>query len=103
MNTFAKDYIEVHERMAEFYAKHPDGSLQGSWEWTADGTLIVYRAEAYRTPDDPRPGVGYAQEVYPGKTPYTKGSELMNAGDFRVGPGVGSSRDCHETRHRVGT
>lgn len=79
MSDFAKDYIEVAERLAEFYELYPDGSLQGSWTWEQDGALIVYRAEAYRTPDDPRPGVGYAQEHVPGKTPYTRGSELMNA------------------------
>lgn len=73
------DYVEVAERLQEFYAKYPEGSLQGSWEWTADGSLIVYRAAAYRTPDDARPGVGYAQEPYPGKTAFTKGSELQNA------------------------
>ena len=73
------DYIEVADRLQEFYAKFPDGSLQGSWTWEQNGTLIVYRCEAYRTPDDPRPGVGYAQEAVPGKTAFTKGSELMNA------------------------
>ncbi len=76
---YASDYVEVAERLQEFYDRYPDGSLQGSWEWTCDGSLIIYRAEAYRTPDDPRPGVGYAQETYPGKTTFTKGSELMNA------------------------
>lgn len=73
------DYIEVADRLQEFYAKFPDGSLQGSWTWEQSGALIVYRCEAYRTPDDPRPGVGYAQEAVPGKTAFTKGSELMNA------------------------
>jgi hypothetical protein len=79
MTKFASDYVEVAERLQEFYAKYPDGSLQGSWTWEQDGTLIVYRAEAYRTPDDPRPGIGYAQECVPGKTTFTRGSELMNA------------------------
>ncbi|HEY7821467.1 MAG TPA: hypothetical protein VIG24_01465, partial [Acidimicrobiia bacterium] len=34
---------------------------------------------AYRTPDDPAPGVGLAWEPVPGRTPYTRGSELMVA------------------------
>jgi hypothetical protein len=42
-------------------------------------TMIVYVAAAYRTPDDPRPGIGVAWEPFPGRTPYTLGSELMNA------------------------
>ena len=75
-----EDYIEVSERIQRFYEKYPDGSLQGSWEWLDDShTVIVYRAEAYRTPDDPRPGVGYASEPYPGLTSFTRNSEIMNA------------------------
>ena len=42
-------------------------------------TFIVYVAGAWRTPDDPRPGIGIAWEPYPGQTPYTAGSELQNA------------------------
>lgn len=74
-------YVEVHQRIAAFREKHPEGSLQGSYEVRElnGDTLIVYRAAAYRTPDDPRPGIGYASEPVPGRTPYTKDSELMNA------------------------
>ena len=75
-----EDYIEVSERIQKFYEKYPDGSLQGSWEWLDDAhNVIVYRAEAYRTPDDPRPGIGYASEPYPGTSNFTRGSEIMNA------------------------
>jgi hypothetical protein len=41
--------------------------------------FVVYTAAAYRTPDDPRPGMGTAWEPFPGTTPYTRNSELMNA------------------------
>ena len=41
--------------------------------------FIAYTAEAYRGPDDQAPGVGAAWEIYPGRTPYTLGAELMNA------------------------
>ena len=80
-NTMSReDYIEVSERIQKFYERYPDGSLQGSWEWLDEAhTVIVYRAEAYRTPDDPRPGVGYASEPYPGTSNFTRGSEIMNA------------------------
>ena len=80
-NTVSReDYIEVSERIQRFYEKYPDGSLQGSWEWLDDAhNVIVYRAEAYRTPDDMRPGIGYASEPYPGVTNFTRGSEIMNA------------------------
>jgi hypothetical protein len=36
------------------------------------------RAYAYRTPDDGRPGIGTAWEPVPGRTPYTRGSEVQN-------------------------
>lgn len=79
-----KNYIEVKDRIIEFRAKHPEGSLQsGPVEWVRDheGKIIgiTIQATAYRTPDDPRPGYGTAFEFYPGKTPYTKGSEVQNA------------------------
>ena len=64
-----EDYIEVSERIQKFYERYPDGSLQGRWEWL-EGlgmTVIVYTAQAYRTPDDTRPGVGHASEPFPGQ------------------------------------
>lgn len=89
------DYIDVAQRIAEFRTKHPEGSLQplnpehpfeirelaGTDKNGKDvrGTFIIYTAAAYRSPDDPRPGVGCAYEVFPGRTPYTAGSELQNA------------------------
>lgn len=75
------DYVEVSERVRDLFAKHPDASLRGTYEVVslASGDRIIYRAECFRTPDDPSPGVGTAWEDVPGKTPYTKGSELQNA------------------------
>jgi hypothetical protein len=80
-NTFAKDYIDVAERIREFKKLFPTGSLQGDLQFVNIGgkDFVVYRAEAYRSPDDERPGVGTAWEPIPGKTPYTKDSEVMVA------------------------
>ena len=84
--TFAPDYVDVATRIAEFRDKYPDGSLQPHDPAipyrveTIDGqTWIVVVAAAYRDDEDTRPGVGMAWEQYPGKTPYTRGSELQNA------------------------
>lgn len=87
------DYVTVADRIAEFRDKYPAGSLQsdytveliptavkqddGSWA-TMDRPVLVFKAYAYRTPDDPRPGVGHASEPIPGKTPYTRDSEWAN-------------------------
>lgn len=80
------DYIDVATRIAEFREKHPEGSLQpvdptAPFKVLEIGgqTFIAYTAAAYRTPDDTRPGIGVAYETFPGRTPYTKGSELQNA------------------------
>lgn len=83
---FVDDYIDVAARIAEFRSRHPEGSIQpANLEQpfqiiNIDGqTFIVYGAAAYRTPDDPRPGIGYAYEPFPGRTGFTRNSELQNA------------------------
>jgi hypothetical protein len=79
-------YKQVPERIADFKAKHPEGCLRPAnpaepykVEVIGDRAFIVYTAAAYRTPDDELPGIGIAWEPFPGKTPYTKDSELQNA------------------------
>lgn len=83
---FAEGYVDVATRIVEFRTKFPDGSLQPanlaepfSVRSIGDQTFIVVVAAAYRSAEDQRPGVGMAYEVFPGRTPYTKGSELQNA------------------------
>lgn len=73
------DYVDVAERIRIAKELYPELSLQSEWTYDVlDGQLhIIVKAFAYRTPDDQRPGYGLAWEIYPGKTPYTKGSELM--------------------------
>lgn len=86
MSGFAEGYIDVATRIRELREKHPEASLQPlhlerPYEIVElNGQLgIVYVAACYRSPDDPRPGIGMAWEPVPGRTPYTKGSELMVA------------------------
>jgi hypothetical protein len=75
------DYNEVAHRIQEFRDRYPEGSLSGDWrmERVGDQAYLAYRAEAYRTPDDAAPGVGCAWELVPGRTNFTRGSELQNA------------------------
>ena len=80
------DYVDVAERIREFKAKYPDGTLQAAdplepfkLKDIGGKTFVVYTAAAYRAPDDARPGIGVAWEPFPGTTPYTRDSELMNA------------------------
>ena len=91
-NTMSReDYIEVSERIQRFYEKYPDGSLQGCWTWMGPGhDVIVFRAEAFRSQEDTRPGIGHASEPYPGLTSFTKNSEMMNAETSAWGRAIAS-------------
>jgi hypothetical protein len=64
------DYITVNERIIKFYEKYPEGSMQAEiieQGVDANGTeYILMRALVYRTPLDPRPGIGHAHETREG-------------------------------------
>lgn len=106
------DYIEVPERIIEFYKQYPDGRITGTdtpFSITiGDQEFVVFHAQAYRTPDDTHPGDGWAWEPVPGTTPFTRNSELMNAqtaaiGRAIVGVGLLASRkiaSAEEVRNR---
>jgi hypothetical protein len=86
MADMMQGYVDVAERLRDLRVKHPDASLQPVdparpfWFEQVDGnTFLVYAAACYRTPDDPTPGVGLAWEPVPGRTSFTRGSELQNA------------------------
>lgn len=76
-------YEDVQARLDRFLGKFPEGSVRTvSWAVTElPGGVhgIAVECEAYRTPDDHRPGNGWSLEPFPGHTPYTRGSELENA------------------------
>lgn len=76
------DYIDVAERLREFHEQFPDGTLQQvglQFLEFAGNCWVVYSAAAYRHPDDPRPGIGTAWEPVPGRTNFTRDSEVQNA------------------------
>lgn len=90
-------YKEVPDRIIEFKEKYPEGSLvrvgepsilsfevpvfddDGAQTGTRKKTFIQYTAAAYRNPTDQAPGIGTVWEPFPGTTPYTRDSEIMNA------------------------
>lgn len=83
---FADDYVPVADRLISFRDKYPEGSLRPAdpsepFRLVDVGgkTFLAYIAAAYRTPDDPAPGIGCAWEPVPGLTNFTKNSELQNA------------------------
>lgn len=79
-------YTEVSERMAMVRELYPNATFRPanldkpySIEKIGDLNYIIYTAAIYREPFDECPAIGIAWEQVPGTTPYTKGSELMNA------------------------
>jgi hypothetical protein len=107
------DYVDVATRITEFRAKYPDGYLAPvnlrepyRIETIGDRTFIVVVAAAHRMPDDGAPGVGMAWEPFPGRTPYTRDSELMNAetsawGRAIIALGAADSRKGIASREEV--
>lgn len=77
------DYVDVAQRIHDFYERFPEGSLRcGTAPQVVEiggKPYIWYHAQAFRTPDDALPGDGWAAEPVPGPTQFTKDSELMNA------------------------
>lgn len=80
------DYVDVAERIRLAKEIYPDMRLQPAnpavpyvIEEIQGVTYIVYTAAFYRDATDLLPGIAAAWEQVPGTTPYTRGSELMNA------------------------
>lgn len=93
MDKRLENYVDVPQRIKLFYEKYPNGSLQMtdiSWQQVGDQMVVIGIAYAYRTPDDERPGIGTAQEYFPGKTNFTRGSEIQNLETSCWGRAIGS-------------
>jgi hypothetical protein len=56
------DYVDVATRIQEFYALYPEGSLRATLI-EDDGKRVVMQAKAYRSPADPLPAIGHAEEI----------------------------------------
>jgi hypothetical protein len=95
------DYVDVPARIREFYERYPEGSIRPANREqpykierlptpNGDQLFVVYTALAFRTPDDPEPGQGTAWEQFPGRTAFTRNSELMNAETSAWGRALGS-------------
>ena len=108
------NYVTVAERMTAAFERWPDMRVQESLPQIRqiDGqTVVEVTVMIYRTPDDPLPGIGSAWEPFPGTTPFTRGSEMMNASTSAIGRvlaamGVGAQRSlasADEVRARTGS
>jgi len=86
------DYVDVKQRLLEFYKKYPDGSIQFEFKGILESNpdMIWGIAYAYRNAEDARPGIGTASELAIGRTSFTKGSELMNLETSAWGRAIGA-------------
>jgi hypothetical protein len=88
------DYVEVKDRIAILYELYPQARLvTGEVRLTTepDGKpRVMVQGLAYRTPDDPQPGVGWSWMELPGTTSYTKGSEIENTETSAWGRAIAS-------------
>ena len=80
------DYVDVAERIRLVKEAHPEAVFRPANPMepfkiieVAGITYVAYTAALYRDPFDVCPAIACAWEEIPGRTPYTKGSELMNA------------------------
>ena len=93
MNAFnLGDYVDVPTRLAEALKRWPDLRIQETKPLivTVDNQQYVeISCTLWRDSTDLMPTVAYCWEPIPGRTPYTKGSEMMNASTSCLGRALG--------------
>jgi hypothetical protein len=94
MDKRLENYVDVPHRIKLFYEKYPEGSLamdpQLTFQTVGDQVIVIGRAFAYRNANDEKPGIGTAQEYLPGKTNFTRGSEIQNLETSCWGRAIGA-------------
>jgi len=86
------DYVDVPTRLAEALKRWPDLRIQETKPIivTVDNQQYVeISCTVWRDCTDLMPTVAYCWEPIPGRTPYTKGSEMMNASTSCLGRALG--------------
>ena len=93
MNAFnLGDYVDVPTRLAEALKRWPNLRIQETRPVivTVDNQAYVeISCTVWRDDTDPLPTTAYCWEPIPGRTPYTKGSEMMNASTSCLGRALG--------------
>jgi hypothetical protein len=93
MNAFnLGDYVDVPTRLAEALKRWPDLRIQETKPIivTVDNQQYVeISCTVWRDSTDLMPTIAYCWEPIPGRTPYTKGSEMMNASTSCLGRALG--------------
>ena len=82
------DYVDVPTRFAALLAKWPELRIKEHRPeiiTVGDQIFISVTMQAWRTPDDLLPCQATCFEPFPGKTPFTRDSEQMNASTSCLG------------------
>jgi hypothetical protein len=86
------DYIEVKDRLKMALEKHPELRVIEEPAQTipiGDRLFLICRVQVHRDTTDTMPVVAAAWEPLPGRTPYTKDSELMVGFTSALGRALG--------------
>jgi hypothetical protein len=86
------DYVDVPTRLAMALKKYPDLRIAESRPQIVEVDAQKYveiSCTVWRDAEDLVPVVAYCWEQIPGKTPYTRGSEMMNASTSCLGRALG--------------
>ena len=86
------NYVDVPTRLRMALEKYPDLRVQESqptFREVNDKLYIEIRCTVWRDKDDQLPCIAYCWEPFPGRTPYTKDSEQMNASTSALGRALG--------------
>jgi hypothetical protein len=86
------NYVDVPTRLRMALEKFPDLRVQESqptFREVNDKLYIEIRCTVWRDKDDQLPCIAFCWEPFPGRTPYTKDSEQMNASTSALGRALG--------------
>lgn len=86
------DYVDVPTRLAAALERWPELRViehSPAIVTVNDAAFIQAAVTVYRAPDDPLPAVAHAWEPFPGRTPFTRDSEMMNASTSALGRALG--------------
>jgi len=86
------NYVPVNQRLLDALGRWPDLRVQETAfdiMRIEEQTFLVCEVTVWRTADDPKPSIATAAEPFPGKTPYTRGSERMVGFTSALGRALG--------------
>lgn len=86
------NYVDVPTRLRMALERYPDLRVAETGREVVqlgNSIVLVCQVTVWRTADDPRPVVASASEPIPGRTPYTKDSELMVGMTSALGRALG--------------